>query len=142
MCSPMSTTQNRCWNVLCWNVRGKKSERKWEPIRDKIEESGCNIFCFQETKCESIGISFIRKIAPRRFDQFAFVPSRGASGGILVSWCSSSFTGMDVETKNFGITVQFTSKHDGTTWKLTGVYGPCQGEEREEFVHWLHDLDI
>jgi hypothetical protein len=36
---------------------------------------------------------FIRKFAPRRFNNFAFVPSIGASGGILVAWNSSHFAG-------------------------------------------------
>src|SRR5207237_381904 len=108
----------------------------------KIEESGCNIFCLQETKCEIIDTSFIRKFAPRRFDQFAFVPSRGASGGILICWCSSNFGGIILETKDYGLTVQFTFGHDGTSWQLTGIYGPCQGQQREEFIHWLYNMHI
>jgi hypothetical protein len=38
-------------------------------------------------------MSFIRKFAPRRFDCFDFIPSVGASGGILVLWSSSVFKG-------------------------------------------------
>jgi exonuclease III len=35
--------------VLCWNVRGLNAKEKWEAIRDKISESGCDVVCLQET---------------------------------------------------------------------------------------------
>lgn len=74
----------RNWNVLCWNVRGLNSDDKWLAIRNKIEESGCAVFCLQETKRSSFDHSYIKKFAPKHFDKFAFSPSVGASGGILV----------------------------------------------------------
>jgi len=42
--------------------------------------------------------AFIRKLAPKRFDSFDFVPSMGASGGILVGWNSSIFRGQVQKT--------------------------------------------
>ena len=36
----------------------------------------------------------------------------------------------------------FTSKHTHESWSLVSVYGPCRGPERDEFVQWLHDLQI
>jgi hypothetical protein len=36
--------------VLCWNVRGLNAKEKWDAIRDKISESGCDVICLQETK--------------------------------------------------------------------------------------------
>jgi exonuclease III len=80
----MFIMDNRAWNVLCWNIRGLNDKDKWDPIRNKIEESNANIFCLQETKKESIDLHFIRKFAPKRFHRFDFSPSSGASGGILV----------------------------------------------------------
>jgi hypothetical protein len=47
----------------------------------------------QETKCDNIDHKFLRKFCPKRFDTFAFSPSMGASGGILVVWNSSVFSG-------------------------------------------------
>jgi exonuclease III len=77
--------------VLCWNVRGINDKDKWDPMRNKIEESIANIFCLQETKKESIDLQFVRKFPPKRFDRFDFSPSNGASGGILVCWASNHF---------------------------------------------------
>jgi hypothetical protein len=70
---------NRAWNVLCWNVRGLNDKDKWDPIRNKIEESSANRFWLQETKREAIDLQFIRKFIPKRFENFDFSPSVGAS---------------------------------------------------------------
>lgn len=83
--------------MLCWNVRGINSDDKWLAIHNKVEESGCAVFCLQETKRSLFDHSYIRKFAPRRFDKFACSPSRGASGGILVCWNSSVVTASQME---------------------------------------------
>jgi exonuclease III len=75
---------NRSWNILCWNVHGTNAVDKCDVVREKIEESACSVVCLQETKRERFDMSYIHKFAPRRFDQFDYVPSIGASGGILV----------------------------------------------------------
>lgn len=36
--------------MLCWNVRGINSDDKWLAIHNKVEESGCAVFCLQELK--------------------------------------------------------------------------------------------
>ncbi|KAJ1266847.1 hypothetical protein BS78_07G010400 [Paspalum vaginatum] len=137
-----STTNKRNWNVLNWNIRGLNAEDKCNAVRGKIEESACDVYCIQETKRSSFDHSYIRKLAPKRFDKFAFSPSEGASGGILVGWNSSIFTGEVTHTKKFAISVKFTSVHDNSNWILTTVYGPCQGEERDNFVNWMNDIQI
>lgn len=75
---------SHAWNILCWNVRGLNDSDKWDAIRNTIDESSANIFCLQETKREQFDLRYIRKFAPNKFDSFDYVPSEGASGGILV----------------------------------------------------------
>jgi hypothetical protein len=111
-------------------------------VRSKIDESTCDIICLQETKCESVDWHFIRKFAPKRFDNFAFSPSVGASGGMIVLWNSAVFAGQLIEIKRFGIIVKFTSTHDNSSWSLVCVYGPCQGLLCDSFVSWLYSLVI
>jgi exonuclease III len=79
----MSKITKRKWRVLCWNVRGLNSDQRQRDVRSKIEESECDIICLQETKCESFDSCMIRKFCPKRFDNFAYAPSVGASGGII-----------------------------------------------------------
>lgn len=133
---------NRSWNILCWNVRGINAAEKWPSIRKKIEESNCDIFCFQETKKENFDLSFIQNFAPRRFDKFCFAPSQGASGGILVGWNGSLFDGTVSEIQTYAITVNFSSRMDLHIWNLTVVYGPCLEPARSSFVDWLRHLNI
>jgi hypothetical protein len=47
-----------------------------------------------------------------------------------------------LETTHSAIKLQFVSSHTAETWTLVTVYGPCRGVMRDEFVQWLHDLDI
>ncbi|KAG2577120.1 hypothetical protein PVAP13_6NG087545, partial [Panicum virgatum] len=100
---------NRNWNILCWNVRGINSQAKWDALRNKIDESSCAIMCIQETKRDSFDASYIRNFAPRRLDNFDFIPSIGSSGGMLILWNSSIFTGVVLEKKQFALTISFTS---------------------------------
>jgi len=88
-----NTNHKRSWNVLNWNVRGLNGDGKCEAVKAKIEESTCSVYCIQETKKETFDHSFIKKLAPKRFDKFAYAPSIGASGGILMGWNSSIFKG-------------------------------------------------
>lgn len=133
---------NRAWNILCWNVRGLNTADKWPSIRSKIDESNCEIICFQETKKEQFDPSFIRNIAPKKFDKFLYSPSVGASGGILVAWNGSLFDGSIIEIKPFAVAISFSSKMEPCIWKLVNVYGPCTEPARSHFISWLKNLDI
>jgi hypothetical protein len=79
----MSNQNKRSWNILNWNVR-LNSDDKRNAIRVKIEESSCAICCLQETKTQVFDHSAVKKMAPERFNKFAWVPSEGASGGIYL----------------------------------------------------------
>jgi exonuclease III len=118
------------------------SDKHQRALRSKIEESQCSIICVQETKCEVIDHKLIRNCCPKRFDSFVYSPSVGASGGILVLWNSAVFSGSLVELQRYGVIVNFTSVHSGESWNLVSVYGPCQGELRDDFVNWLYNLHI
>jgi endonuclease/exonuclease/phosphatase family metal-dependent hydrolase len=136
------TMNCRSWNILCWNVRGLNDKAKWEPIRNKIDESNANIFCLQETKKDDFDLHFIRKFAPKKFDKFEFCPSVGASGGILVCWASSYFSMHFIEKQQFAIRLSVTSTHNLEAWTLVVVYGPCRQPARDVFVNWLFNLVI
>ena len=138
----MNHSRFKDWKVLCWNVRGLNSEARQLAVKQKIDESGCSMVCLQETKCTHIDHRFIRKFCPRRFDNFSYVPSVGASTGMVIIWNSSFFEGKLIEAKPYCIIVEFCSKHACEVWSLVTVYGPCQGPARYEFVQWLYNLII
>jgi hypothetical protein len=130
------------WSILCWNVRGLNYKSRKREVRAKIDESDCHIICLQETKCEKFDWRLIRNFCPKIFDSFAFFPSVGASGGILVIWNSSILNGLLVEVQRFGVRIYFSSAHNNENWTLVCVYGPCEGVERDQFVSWLYNPSI
>ena len=66
----------------------------------------------------------------------------GASGGLLVVWNESIFKGETLFKNSFSISVKFTSVHNGDSWILTNIYGPCQDEARAEFIDWFQNIVI
>jgi hypothetical protein len=67
------------------------------------------------------------------FSDFAFLPSAGASGGILVAWKRTvGHTGAQ-RVDNHSISVQFC-KDDGVPCWLTCVYGPQTDAEKVLFL--------
>jgi hypothetical protein len=51
----------------------------------------------------------------------------GVSGGMIVLWNSSVFSGLLIEVKWFGPMIRFTSVHDNSSWVLVCVYGLAKG---------------
>ena len=107
---------NKQWNILCWNVRGINSEKKQLAIRNAIDVSGCSVVCLQETKRTSFDASFVKLFCPKKFDMFAWVPSSGASGGLITVWMSSVFTGVPVFSESFALGVRLTSTQSVNSW--------------------------
>lgn len=132
----------RAWKILNWNVRGLNSDRKWNSIRDKIIESRCEIVCLQETKRQQFDSNYIKNFCPPDFDMFEFLPSVGASGGILVAWKSTAFLGSLVFSNCYAISVEFTSNMNNDTWLLTAIYAPCTAEGKRAFIHWFREIQV
>lgn len=112
--------------VLCWNVRGINSDKKWDSIIDKISESRFDVVCLQETKKESFDLAFIKKFCPPSFDEFLYLQSNGTSGGIIITiWESALLEGHLASQNEFVTSEEFTSKYNNSEWILTNIYGPC-----------------
>ena len=118
------------------------SDKKLLALSNAISVNGGAIVCLQETKKPDVDLSFIKTCCPKRFDKFAFVPSRGASGGLLTIWNSSVFSGVVSILEDFVLGIRFTSTISAHSWTLYNIYGPCTGPARDVFTSWLYDLDI
>lgn len=136
------SSHRRQWRILCWNVRGINSEDKQLALRNAISSSGCSVIFLQETKRVMFDISFIKLFCPKKFDQYVYMPSNGASGGLITIWDSSMFSGISLFTESFAVGIKFTSLQTTKVWSLVNVYGPCDGPDRALFTSWLFDLDI
>jgi exonuclease III len=133
---------SKLWKVLCWNIRGINSQQKWDALRDKIRDSQCDIICIQETKRDPFDLSYIRNFCPSPFDSFEYLPSLGASGGIITIWKSRLFTGNLSFQNNFSLSVELTSKLNNQTWLLTNVYAPRTSEGKRDFLNWFKSIQM
>ena len=100
--------RHKQWKILNWNIRGCNAHEKHLALYNKVDESGCNILCLQETKREHFDSAYIRKFCPKRLNKFAFLPSIGASGGLLVVWNDNLLQGEVVFQNEFALSAQFT----------------------------------
>ena len=130
------------WNVLNWNIRGLNDDKKWSALSSKIEESACSILCLQETKREHFDIQYLKHFCPKYLSKFDYLPSVGASGGLLVVWNDQFFLGNTILKNDYSITIEFTSKRSGEIWTLTNIYGPCQHDLRPNFINWFQNLQM
>jgi hypothetical protein len=49
---------------------------------------------------------------------------------------------MVMHCEPFAISVHFTSQQSSQSWTLVNIYGPCNGELRDDFVTWSYNLNI
>ena len=137
-----SMDSTRQWKIMNWNLRGINSEKKWLALSSKIDESGCDIICLQETKRESFDLDYIKKICPKKFNKFEYLPSVGASGGIIVIWNGALFKGELAFQNEFSISIKFNCNLNNDSWILTNIYGPCQPERKSMFLDWFSNIDV
>jgi len=96
----------------------------------------------QETKREQFDNNYIKNFCPGDFDLFEFLPSVGASGGILVAWRSAAFEGQLVFSNDYALSVEFTSRLNNETWILTTVYAPCTPSGKRAFLDWFKEIQM
>ena len=122
--------------ILVWNVRGLNSSARQDSVRMLVQSIRADIVCLQETKMEGISQWFVLSTLGPDFCHFVFVPSVGASGGILVAWKQALGTAGNFRVDNHCVSVQFLPT-DSEPWWLTCVYGPQGNEEKINFLQEL-----
>lgn len=98
--------------------------------------------CLQETKREHFDFQFIKRFCLSSFDSFEFLPSEGASGGIIIIWQSHLFHGRLAFRNEYGISVEFTSLHSDVDWILTNIYGTCAQHGKHFCISWLNNIHM
>jgi hypothetical protein len=98
------------WKILVHNIRGINTPEKWNSMRNRIVETKCDIICFQETKKDFFGESYIRNFCPRKYDGFCYNPSVVSSGGLITIWQENKFYGDQIFHNEYAHMVRFKSK--------------------------------
>jgi exonuclease III len=121
-------------HILVWNVRGLNSAARRDTVRALVDSSKIDIVCLQETKLTSVSRQLVLSMLGCDFDNnFVFLPSVGASGGILIAWRNRLGTIGASRLDSHCISVQFCPD-DSTAWWLTCVYGPQDNQEKIQFL--------
>ena len=127
-------------HVLIWNVRGLNSVARRDAVRVIVNSYKIDVVCLQETKMTAISRQIILSMLGSEFDNnYIFLSSVGASGGILIAWrsCLGPVSASRVDI--FSTSVQFNSGNRGSWW-LTCVYGPQDNESKIQFLQELRDV--
>jgi hypothetical protein len=78
----------------------------------------------QETKLEFISDTLVRNIWSCPFEDWCYLASCGASGGILIIWDKRIVEKIDVFVGEFVLACSFKSVEDDFSWAFARVYGP------------------
>jgi hypothetical protein len=87
-------------------------------------------------------LDYIKKFCPRKFNKFEFLPSVGASGGLLIIWNGNLFKGELTFQNEFSLSVKFTNNISSESWIITNIYGRCQTDRKPLFIDWFSNIDM
>ncbi|KAG6644474.1 hypothetical protein CIPAW_08G057000 [Carya illinoinensis] len=110
--------------ILTWNVRGLNNPNKRLRVKNLIWDWKADIVCLQETKLKFVDRSIIRNLWNCVYAGWTSLPSKGASGGIIVMWDKRVVDLVDEYIGEFVVAGSFMSLEDGFVWGFAGVYGP------------------
>lgn len=114
---------------------------KWKALRNKVDESW-QLHHLCKKKKGIFGSIISQELFPEKYKQFEFLPSVGASGGLLVAWDINHFDGVLSFNNDFAISIAFTSLLNEQSWILTNMYGPCTPNKKEEFLNWFKNIQM
>jgi hypothetical protein len=132
---------NNHYKVLSWNVRGLNSIAKQEDVKQVVNVHKPDLICLQETKMSTISIAMVRSFLDYDYENnFLFLPSVGASGGIILAARDSFLHLSNPTTTRHTISASILDCKHNITWRITGVYGPQGGMEKKMFIRELRHL--
>jgi hypothetical protein len=129
--------QNR--NVLVWNVRGLNNPSRRSVVRAAVSDAAASIVCASESKLESVSPYIVFESFGARFDGFAFLPSVGTAGGIVVAWCSDDVRVVATRVDRFSVSIKVECSVD-VAWWLTTVYEPTIDAQKPDFLEEMRAL--
>jgi exonuclease III len=127
--------------LLNWNVRGLNAPPKRSGVKDMVQAVHATTVCLQETKMHLFDDNLIREtLGPAFVQNYSFLPSRGASGGILIAVSDNHIRLISSSHSENALTVKLQMLNDAMEWHLTGVYGPQAETDKLLFLEELNIL--
>jgi exonuclease III len=121
--------------ILNWNARGLNNPARRQVVKDLVRDTKATIVAIQETKLELFDQQMVQETLGVNFvDHFAFLPSVGLSGGVLLAVSSEHYSIYAVEVGVHTITAVVSSTSRSVSWSITAVYGPQGEAEKLQFL--------
>lgn len=85
-----------------WGLGRSKKRR---PIKDLVNRNRVEVVLIQESKLEVVDRRIIREISGFARTGWAFLPSVGASGGVIIFWDKDRILEVASRVDNFSVTL-------------------------------------
>lgn len=128
------------FNVLVWNVRGLNARARRNALREVCADANASIVSAQETKLETISPYDVSEMLGARFASYVFLPSAGASGGMLLACRGPDISCTLHHSGRFSVSALISGPGQPTTWCFTTVYGPQPEVDKVEFLDELRAI--
>jgi len=110
--------------LISWNVRGLNQRSKRLKIKNLLRQWKADIICLQETKLDLISNRIVKSLWGSQFADWCYLPSSGASGGILLMWDRRVVEKLEAHVGAYVVACSFRNCADNFTSAFAGVYGP------------------
>ena len=126
--------------VLVWNVPGLNAPTRRNAVFQVCLAANPGIICLQETKLENVSATIVTQCLGNRFDLFFYLPATGTRGGILLAWDPLIMQLSNPHYMTNTVTALVQPLGSSAQWWITGVYGPHQHEDKDEFLQELAEI--
>jgi exonuclease III len=128
---------NRIFIFASWNVCGLGDADKCIDVKSALSIYPPDIICIQESKLQSLNSFKASSVLPPSCRSFHFIPSIGASGGIITAWNEDLFECTTFSARSYSLTTSFKSRLSDYNFIITNVYGPCLADLKQDFLDEL-----
>uniref|UniRef100_A0A803NWE1 Endonuclease/exonuclease/phosphatase domain-containing protein n=1 Tax=Cannabis sativa TaxID=3483 RepID=A0A803NWE1_CANSA len=123
-------------NVLSWNCRGLGNQRAFQFLKETVTQKQPNFVFLCETKSNKARVEFVGR--GLGYEGVFIVEAQGRSGGLALLWKNEKdgrIIGFSQSHIDFMVEVEGNPK-----WRLTGVYGEPQRQQRMDTWNLLRSL--
>jgi len=121
--------------IISWNVRGLGGYEKRREVGQLVKETNPYIMCIQETKMCVIDGVVCKTFWNDTNVDFSYLPSRGASGGLLTLWDRSKVVVWSSWQLEHVLGIQGRFVRNDEEFILLNVYAPCDISQQQALWH-------
>ncbi|GMI80139.1 hypothetical protein HRI_001683200 [Hibiscus trionum] len=126
--------------LLSWNVRGLGAAAKKRAVRNLIRQHNGECVILLESKLELVSEFLVKKIWVSDKCEFAYSPSIGRSGGIVICWDEDRFKVSRTLVEERFVCIEGCWLSDNWMCGFMGIYAPCDIEQQR--ILWERLLTV